>query len=124
MQNSILFWSINIRSFIHSLVSFYTSLSLDFLTRLLSFTKHVDSPDEAAFFVITHQGLLAIFHAFCCCQLFIWVSFQVGPARFRAPELLFRPDLIGEEFEGLHEVRWILKRSSQFILDFSIVSMQ
>ena len=29
---------------------------------------------------------------------------QVGPAKFRAPELLFRPDLIGEECEGLHEV--------------------
>lgn len=29
---------------------------------------------------------------------------QIGPARFRAPELLFRPDLIGEECEGLHEV--------------------
>ncbi|PIK55465.1 putative alpha-centractin [Apostichopus japonicus] len=29
---------------------------------------------------------------------------EVGPARFRAPELLFRPDLIGEECEGLHEV--------------------
>jgi hypothetical protein len=24
--------------------------------------------------------------------------------RFRAPEVLFRPDLIGEEYEGLHEV--------------------
>lgn len=32
-------------------------------------------------------------------------SMQVGPARFRAPELLFRPDLIGEECEGIHEVR-------------------
>ncbi|XP_033756370.1 alpha-centractin [Pecten maximus] len=31
-------------------------------------------------------------------------SIEVGPARFRAPELLFRPDLIGEEFEGIHEV--------------------
>lgn len=30
--------------------------------------------------------------------------FQIGPARFRAPEVLFRPDLIGEECEGLHEV--------------------
>ena len=30
--------------------------------------------------------------------------FQIGPARFRAPELLFRPDLIGEECEGIHEV--------------------
>ena len=29
---------------------------------------------------------------------------QVGPARFRAPELLFRPDLVGEECEGIHEV--------------------
>ena len=29
---------------------------------------------------------------------------QIGPARFRAPELLFRPDLIGDESEGIHEV--------------------
>jgi len=29
---------------------------------------------------------------------------DVGPAKFRAPELLFRPDLIGEECEGIHEV--------------------
>ena len=29
---------------------------------------------------------------------------DIGAARFRAPELLFRPDLLGEEFEGLHEV--------------------
>ncbi|XP_071948528.1 alpha-centractin [Antedon mediterranea] len=29
---------------------------------------------------------------------------EVGAAKFRAPELLFRPDLIGEESEGLHEV--------------------
>ena len=29
---------------------------------------------------------------------------QIGPATFRAPELLFRPDLIGEEYEGIHEV--------------------
>lgn len=32
------------------------------------------------------------------------VSAQIGPARFRAPELLFRPDLIGEESSGIHEV--------------------
>lgn len=31
-------------------------------------------------------------------------SSQVGPARFRAPELLFQPDLVGDESEGLHEV--------------------
>ncbi|XP_071479948.1 alpha-centractin [Diadema setosum] len=29
---------------------------------------------------------------------------EVGHAKFRAAELLFRPDLIGEECEGLHEV--------------------
>ncbi|XP_033113090.1 alpha-centractin [Anneissia japonica] len=29
---------------------------------------------------------------------------EIGAAKFRAPELLFRPDLIGEECEGLHEV--------------------
>jgi len=28
----------------------------------------------------------------------------VGRARFRAPELLFHPHLIGEEGEGIHEV--------------------
>lgn len=29
---------------------------------------------------------------------------QVGRARFRAPELLFHPVLIGEESEGIHQV--------------------
>lgn len=29
---------------------------------------------------------------------------QVGQARFRAPEVLFRPDLVGCESEGAHEV--------------------
>nr|XP_020636040.1 beta-centractin [Pogona vitticeps] len=29
---------------------------------------------------------------------------DVGPSRFRAPELLFQPDLIGDESEGIHEV--------------------
>lgn len=29
---------------------------------------------------------------------------KIGPARFRAPEVLFRPDLLGEECEGIHEV--------------------
>ncbi|RXM94157.1 Beta-centractin [Acipenser ruthenus] len=29
---------------------------------------------------------------------------EIGPSRFRAPELLFRPDLIGDESEGIHEV--------------------
>eukprot|EP00064_Thunnus_orientalis_P018932 superscaffoldBa00004530_g19041 len=31
-------------------------------------------------------------------------SLNIGPARFRAPELLFRPDLIGDESSGIHEV--------------------
>ncbi|BES99278.1 unnamed protein product [Nesidiocoris tenuis] len=31
-------------------------------------------------------------------------TLDIGPARFRAPEVLFRPDLIGDECEGIHEV--------------------
>ena len=38
------------------------------------------------------------------CSLLSYLIGQVGPARFRAPGLLFRPDLIGEECEGIHEV--------------------
>lgn len=29
---------------------------------------------------------------------------DIGSARYRAPELLFRPDLIGDESEGIHQV--------------------
>lgn len=29
---------------------------------------------------------------------------ELGSSRYRAPELLFRPDLIGDESEGIHEV--------------------
>jgi centractin len=28
---------------------------------------------------------------------------EIGPERFRAPELLFQPDIIGEEYPGIHE---------------------
>lgn len=31
-------------------------------------------------------------------------TLEIGQARFRAPEVLFKPDLIGEECEGVHEV--------------------
>ncbi|KAF6775087.1 hypothetical protein AHF37_05063 [Paragonimus kellicotti] len=31
-------------------------------------------------------------------------TLEIGPARFRAPELLFRPDLVGEEYLGIHQV--------------------
>ncbi|CAK8689184.1 beta-centractin-like [Clavelina lepadiformis] len=31
-------------------------------------------------------------------------SIEIGPAKFRAPEVLFQPDLIGEECQGIHEV--------------------
>ena len=34
----------------------------------------------------------------------LYLHLQVGQARFRAPEVLFKPDLIGEECEGIHEV--------------------
>jgi len=30
-------------------------------------------------------------------------TLEIGQPRFRAPEVLFKPDLIGEEYEGLHE---------------------
>jgi centractin len=29
---------------------------------------------------------------------------QLGPERFRATEILFNPELIGEEFPGIHQV--------------------
>ena len=29
---------------------------------------------------------------------------DVGSSKYRAPELLFRPDLVGEEYPGIHEV--------------------
>lgn len=37
-------------------------------------------------------------------KIIISLGFQIGRARFRAPEVLFRPDLLGEECEGIHEV--------------------
>ena len=29
---------------------------------------------------------------------------QIGAERFRAPEILFNPELIGEEYVGIHQV--------------------
>jgi len=29
---------------------------------------------------------------------------QLGPERFRAPEILFNPELIGQEYAGAHQV--------------------
>ena len=37
-------------------------------------------------------------------NLCFFILFQIGQARFRAPEVLFRPDLVGDESEGIHEV--------------------
>lgn len=31
-------------------------------------------------------------------------TIEIGPARYRAPEVLFKPDLIGEECEGIHQI--------------------
>ena len=28
---------------------------------------------------------------------------NLGPERFRAPEILFQPDIVGEEYPGIHE---------------------
>lgn len=41
---------------------------------------------------------------------------QVGRARFRAPELLFHPHLVGEEGEGIHEVLAFAIRKSDMDL--------
>lgn len=37
------------------------------------------------------------------CTLLGGSTLDAGPARFRASELLFLPDLVGNESEGLHE---------------------
>ncbi|CAK9299403.1 unnamed protein product [Gordionus sp. m RMFG-2023] len=31
-------------------------------------------------------------------------TIEVGPSRYRAPELLFKPELLGEEYPGIHEL--------------------
>lgn len=37
---------------------------------------------------------------------------EIGQAKYRAPEVLFRPDLLGEECEGIHEVlRYSIEKS-------------
>ncbi|CAG0889415.1 unnamed protein product [Cyprideis torosa] len=41
---------------------------------------------------------------------------ELGQCRFRAPEVLFRPDLIGEEVEGVHEVLYEAIRRSDMDL--------
>lgn len=63
-------------------------------------------PDGSTLNVRSKEGLDTS-SVFSCCspgtnQIFF--PFQIGPARFRAPELLFRPDLIGDESSGIHEV--------------------
>lgn len=48
---------------------------------------------------------VSIYYIFLIQRLFsISINLQIGQARFRAPEVLFKPDLIGEECEGIHEV--------------------
>ncbi len=38
-------------------------------------------------------------------QINIYIClFQLGTSRYRAPEVLFNPELIGEECEGIHEI--------------------
>lgn len=43
-------------------------------------------------------------------------SLDIGHARFRAPEVLFRPDLIGEESEGIHDVLYYAIQKSDLDL--------
>lgn len=50
-----------------------------------------------------HQGPVSLF-AVAVYTIHCLTFTQVGRARFRAPELLFHPVLIGEESEGIHQV--------------------
>lgn len=43
-------------------------------------------------------------------------SLDIGHARFRAPEVLFRPDLIGEESRGIHDVLYYAIQKSDLDL--------
>jgi actin-related protein len=37
-------------------------------------------------------------------DIFSFILFQLSSSRYRAPEVLFNPELIGEECEGIHEI--------------------
>jgi len=37
-------------------------------------------------------------------ERFSYHTIQLGPERFRAPEILFNPELIGQEYAGVHQV--------------------
>lgn len=54
-------------------------------------------PDGNTVQVRVHNALrfLALAHGSCT---------QLGPERFRAPEILFNPELIGQEYAGVHQV--------------------
>lgn len=38
------------------------------------------------------------------CELDLNKALKLGPERFRAPEILFNPELIGQEYAGVHQV--------------------
>lgn len=38
------------------------------------------------------------------CQFTDILAIQLGPERFRAPEILFNPELVGQEYAGVHQV--------------------
>lgn len=42
-------------------------------------------------------------YRYSACELLTPIS-QLGPERFRAPEILFNPELIGQEYAGVHQV--------------------
>uniref|UniRef100_A0A2R9CAP4 Actin related protein 1A n=1 Tax=Pan paniscus TaxID=9597 RepID=A0A2R9CAP4_PANPA len=49
-------------------------------------------------------------------------TIEIGPSQFRAPELLFRPDLIREESEGIHKVLVFAIQKSDMDLQFTLFS--
>ncbi|KAF7255713.1 hypothetical protein EG68_07281 [Paragonimus skrjabini miyazakii] len=59
---------------------------------------------ERACFITLNPGKVEAIEAVVSYPLPDGSTLEIGPARFRAPELLFRPDLVGEEYLGIHQV--------------------
>lgn len=59
---------------------------------------------ERACFISLNPGKVEAVEAQASYPLPDGSTLEIGPARFRAPELLFKPDLMGEECFGIHQV--------------------
>lgn len=73
-------------------------------TRLKKRRRRSAGPKTFAFPMVRSSRFAVLFSLSCsrCSQL--TRRRQLGPERFRAPEILFNPDLIGQEYAGVHQV--------------------